>query len=84
MLTGLLTAVIGHSVLGRRITAGEAWRIARPRLPALLLATLFIALAILGPWIVLAGLLIVLGASGVPVAPLVLSRRARRHRLDRA
>jgi hypothetical protein len=72
VLTGLLTAVIGHSVLGRRITAGEAWCIARPRLPALLLATFFIALAILGPWIVLAGLLFVLGAAGAPVAPLVL------------
>src|SRR6266576_554829 len=40
LLTGLLTAVVGRSVLGDRITAGEAWRIALPRLPALLLATL--------------------------------------------
>ena len=40
LLTGLLTAVIGRSVLGYRITAGEAWHIALPRLPALLGATL--------------------------------------------
>ena len=50
LLTGLLTAVVGRSVLGDRITAGEAWRTALPRLPALLLATLLTALALIGPW----------------------------------
>ena len=46
LLTGLLTAVVGRSVLGDRVTAGEAWRIALPRLPALLLATLLTGLAL--------------------------------------
>jgi hypothetical protein len=72
VLTGLLTVVIGRSVLGERITAGEAWRIARPRLPALLGATLLTAGVILGPWAVLVVLLIVLAAAGGPVAPLIV------------
>src|SRR5262245_34462557 len=66
LLTGLLTAVVGRSVLGDRITAGEAWRIARPRLPALLLATLLTGLALTGPWAGLAAVLIVLGVAGAP------------------
>jgi hypothetical protein len=76
LLTGLLTAVVGRSVLGGRITAGEAWQIARSRLPALLLATLLTALALVGPWAGLAAALILLGAAGAPgglvVAVLVL------------
>ena len=66
LLTGLLTAVVGRSVLGDRITAGEAWRIALPRLPALLLATLLTGLALLGPWAGLAAVLILLGVAGAP------------------
>lgn len=72
VLTGLLTVVIGRSVLGERITAGQAWRTARPRLPALLGATVLVALVIIGPWVVLGVLLAVLGAAGAPAAPLVL------------
>ena len=66
LLTGLLTAVVGRSVLGDRITAGDAWRIARPRLPALLLATLLTGLALIGPWAGLAVVLIALGVAGLP------------------
>jgi hypothetical protein len=66
LLTGLLTAVVGRSVLGDRITAGEAWRIALPRLPALLLATLLTGLALIGPWAGLAAVLIALGVAGAP------------------
>jgi hypothetical protein len=72
LLTGLLTAVIGRSVLGYRITAGEAWHIALPRLPALLCATLLTGLALSGPWVVLIVLLILLGAGGAPAAVLVV------------
>jgi hypothetical protein len=71
LLTGLLTAVVGRSVLGDRITAGEAWRIALPRLPALLLATLLTGLALLGPWAGLAAVLILLGVAGAPGGPLI-------------
>src|SRR5262249_55130995 len=66
LLTGLLTAVVGRSVLGDRITAGDAWRIALPRLPALLVATLLTSLALIGPWAGLAAVLIVLGVAGAP------------------
>src|SRR5262245_30705084 len=71
LLTGLLAAVVGRSVLGGRTTAGEAWRIARPRLPALLLATLLAALALIGPWAGLAAGLILLGAAGAPGGPVI-------------
>ena len=37
--TAMLTIVVSRSVLGRPVTAGEAWRDARPRLPHLLLLT---------------------------------------------
>lgn len=42
--TAILTIVVSRSVLGRRVTAGEAWRDARPRLPRLLLLTVLIPL----------------------------------------
>jgi hypothetical protein len=68
VLTGLLTVVIGRSVLGQNITAGEAWRIARPRLPALIGVTLLIPLILVGIWVVYALVLVVLAAAGAPGA----------------
>jgi hypothetical protein len=47
-LTGMLTAVIGHSVLGRQITIAEAWNLARPRLLAVVGSVLLEGLIILG------------------------------------
>jgi len=72
LLTGLLTAVIGRSVLGHRISAGEAWHIALPRLPALLGTTLLAGLAYIGPWAGLIIVLIVLGIGGAPAAAVVV------------
>src|SRR5207247_4117223 len=72
LLTGLLTVVVGRGVLGQRITAGEAWRSARPRLPALLLATLLVGLAYVGPWAGLTIVLLLLGVVGAPTALLVI------------
>jgi hypothetical protein len=63
VLTGLLTVVIGRSVLGHTVTAGQAWRIARPRLPALLGVTLLIFVIIVAPWAVYAGVLFALAAA---------------------
>jgi hypothetical protein len=71
LLAGMLTAVIGRSVLGQRITPGEAWQIARPRLPALLGASVLAFLAVVGPWLVLALVITVLAvahAAGALVA----------------
>ncbi|MFE6504866.1 hypothetical protein [Kitasatospora sp. NPDC057738] len=51
--TALLTIVVSRAVLGRSVTAGEAWRDARPRLLQLLGLTLLTAL--LGPGVILLG-----------------------------
>ena len=56
ILTGMLTVVIGRSVLGDRITAGEAWHRTLPRLPALFGATILYFLIIFGPWAVYLGI----------------------------
>jgi hypothetical protein len=66
ILTGLLTVVISRGVLGPTVTAGQAWRVARPRLPALLGVTLLIPLIIFGMWLVLGALVLALAAAGAP------------------
>ena len=68
VLTGLLTVVIGRSVLGHQISAGQAWRIARPRLPSLIGVTLLIPLILLGLWAVYAIVLIILALVHAPGA----------------
>jgi hypothetical protein len=70
ILTGVLTTVIGRGVLGHRITLGEAWRIALPRLPALL-GALWLMVAVLAvPWgaLVLVGFVLV--SAGAPAGAL--------------
>src|SRR6516162_5892719 len=66
VLTGLLTVVIGRLVLGHKITAGEAWRIARPRIPALVGVTLLIPVILLGVWAVYAVVLVILAVAHAP------------------
>jgi hypothetical protein len=68
VLTGLLTVVIGRSVLGHKITAGEAWQIARPRMAALIGATLLIPLILIGLWVAYAIVLVVLAVLHAPGA----------------
>lgn len=51
--TALLTIVVSRAVLGRSVTAGEAWRDSRPRLPQLLGLTLLTLL--IGPGVALLG-----------------------------
>jgi hypothetical protein len=60
ILTGLLTVVIGRGVLGQRVTMGEAWQLALPRLPAILGAIVLNALCVLGPLAVVAVFVIIL------------------------
>jgi hypothetical protein len=64
ILTGMLTAVIGRSVLGDRITAGEAWRRTLPRLPAMFGATLLFAATIAGVWAVYLGIGLLINVIG--------------------
>ncbi|WP_433499855.1 glycerophosphoryl diester phosphodiesterase membrane domain-containing protein [Sphaerimonospora sp. CA-214678] len=52
VLTGILTRVLGRAVFGGRITAGEAWRLARSRVPALLGLVLIQGLILLAPALV--------------------------------
>jgi hypothetical protein len=68
VLTGLLTVVIGRSVLGYKITAGEAWQIARPRMTALIGATLLIPLILIGLWAAYAIVLVILAVVHAPGA----------------
>ncbi|MFI8458398.1 glycerophosphoryl diester phosphodiesterase membrane domain-containing protein [Kitasatospora sp. NPDC085464] len=53
LAAALLTIVVSRAVLGRSVTAGEAWRDARPRLLQLLGLTLLTAL--MGPGVALLG-----------------------------
>jgi hypothetical protein len=68
VLTGLLTVVIGRSVLGHKVTAGEAWQIARPRMAALIGATLLIPLILIGLWVAYAIMLVILAVLHAPGA----------------
>jgi Membrane domain of glycerophosphoryl diester phosphodiesterase len=61
ILTGMLTAVVGHSVLGRNVSIGEAWQIARPRLWALMGTTLLAGLLVFAIWVGGGGIAVALG-----------------------
>ncbi len=68
VLAGLLAPIIAREASGQRISAGDAWRAAAPRLPSVLLATLLVLLAGLSPLLVLGLILLVAFAAGAPVA----------------
>jgi hypothetical protein len=72
ILTGLLTVVIGRGVLGHKVSMGEAWRIALPRLPAILGAVVLTALCIIGPWVVVAVLVVVLALAHINAAAIAV------------
>ncbi len=68
VLSGFITAVMGRAVLGRDITLGEAWQQVRPRIWALLGATLLVSLLASLPVLVAAVLLVVgLALQSVPL-----------------
>jgi Membrane domain of glycerophosphoryl diester phosphodiesterase len=72
ILTGLLTVVIGRGVLGRKVSAGEAWRIALPRLPAILGTVVLTALCVIGPWAVVAVLVVILALAHLSSAAIAV------------
>ena len=72
ILAGLLTAVIGRGVLGHRITARQAWRIAAPRLPALIGAAFAVLGLLVGFWVLLGLVLFVIFQVGAPTGVIVL------------
>jgi Membrane domain of glycerophosphoryl diester phosphodiesterase len=49
ILTGMLTGVIGRGVLGQRVSIGQAWRLARPRLGAIVRVVLLTWVILLAP-----------------------------------
>src|ERR1017187_2353063 len=72
ILAGLLTAVIGRGVLGHRITARQAWRIAAPRLPALIGAAFAVLGLLVGLCVLLGLVLFVIFQVGAPTGVIVL------------
>jgi hypothetical protein len=60
ILTGMLTGVVGRGVLGQRVSIGQAWRLARPRLLGII-GVLLLSWLILGAvWIPYVVILVVL------------------------
>ena len=68
ILAGLLAPIIARGVGGQQISAADAWRITRPRLPSLLLATLLVLLAGLGPVLIVGVILGIALLAGAPAA----------------
>jgi hypothetical protein len=68
VLAGLLAPVIAREAGGQQISAGDAWRAAAPRLPSVLLATLLVVLAGLGPLLALGFILLIAFAASAPAA----------------
>lgn len=64
LLTGLVTVAVGRGVLGHKVSIGQAWRIARPRLLALVGLTLLTTLIVAGTAVVAFVLIFVLVAAG--------------------
>jgi hypothetical protein len=75
VLAGLLAPIIARGVAGQQISAGDAWRITGPRLPSVLLATLLVLLAGLGPVLivgVITGIALLAGAPAAVYGGIVL------------
>jgi hypothetical protein len=66
ILAGLIAPIIARGVGGQQIGAGDAWRAMAPRLPSLLLATLLVLLASLGPAVIVALILLAAYLAGAP------------------
>ena len=66
ILAGLLAPIIARGVSGQQISAADAWRATRPRLPSLLLAALLVLLAGLGPLLIVG---LIAGAAALAGAP---------------
>jgi hypothetical protein len=72
VLAGLLTLVVSRAVIGQQMPVGEAWSAVRGRVPALLGATVLIALAVVGVVVVTVLPAVALSLVGVPGVVLVL------------
>ncbi len=71
VLTGMLTMVIGRGVLGQKVSIGDAWQLASPRVPALIGVSLLTTLIYIGlaiPYWLILILLLVAHSTGGAVA----------------
>ncbi len=66
-LTGLLAPIAGEAILGRRIRLAQAWTAARASLPAVLGATVAVAVVAVGPWLALVVGMAMLASAPLPV-----------------
>ncbi|GII53320.1 hypothetical protein Pth03_17090 [Planotetraspora thailandica] len=64
ILTGILMVVLGRAVFGGRTTTAEAWRVARPRIWALLGLSLLKGLIIVVPLVIVVSLVVIVGETG--------------------
>ncbi|MCG5218447.1 DUF7544 domain-containing protein [Streptosporangium sp. KLBMP 9127] len=72
LLSGVLTRILGRAVFGGNITAGEAWRLTRSRVPALFGLVLLTGLLTLVPLVLLVLLIIAVAAGGGSVLTVAL------------
>jgi hypothetical protein len=71
VLTGLLSYAVAEATLGRRVGVGDIWRVARPRLWALIGSQALVALALALPWALTVGVVVGLSHGDIPVLVLV-------------
>lgn len=71
-LTGVLTVVVGQAVLGRRLSAAQAWRESKGRLLRLLGLTLLYTVIWVGPLIACLVLAVVLASVGAGAVVLIV------------
>jgi hypothetical protein len=72
ILTGMLTAVIGHGILGRTVSIGEAWQVTAPRLPAVLGSTLLGGIIVALLWVPYIGIIVLLAIAHATAIAVIL------------
>ncbi|MEV8636300.1 glycerophosphoryl diester phosphodiesterase membrane domain-containing protein [Streptosporangium sp. NPDC051023] len=72
LLSGVLTRILGRAVFGGKITAGEAWRLTRGRVPTLFGLVGIDALILLLPMVLIVGLTLGLAAAGTDTGSALL------------
>ncbi|MER7501294.1 glycerophosphoryl diester phosphodiesterase membrane domain-containing protein [Nonomuraea pusilla] len=65
LLTGVITRILGRAVFGGKITAGEAWRLTKGRIPALFGVVALTGLILLAPLALFAVLLVLMVTAAV-------------------
>ena len=71
LLTGVLTRILGRAVFGGPITASEAWRLSKSRVPALFGVVGLMALIMIVPVVVFVAVIAALGAAGASAGGLI-------------